>query len=108
MLALDTLPLSLDLGDGLGNCALILAGASGLLGLLCILQKLRPPGLAELGEGRPIAREFGIFNLPNAAAGSLTFSPNDSRTVRRVDRADIIDRGEVSGGCRDEPLCHSL
>jgi hypothetical protein len=108
VLALDTFPLNLDLGDGLGNWALILAGANGLLGLLCILQKLRPPGLAEPGEGHPIAREFGIFNRPNAAAGSLTFSPNDSRTVRRVDRPDTIDRGEDSGGCSDEFLCHSL
>jgi hypothetical protein len=101
VLALDALPLITDRGDGLGNCncALSRAAAAGLLGLRVILQKLRVLGLAELGEGRPIDSGFGILSRPSAAAGSLTFSPNDSLTVRRVDRVVATDRGDDCGGC---------
>lgn len=94
------MPLSPDLGDGLGNCVLSRTVADGLLGLLGNRQKLPPLGLAELGDGLPIAASgFGILNLPNAFAGSFIFSPNDSRTVRRADDwVDSIDHGEYFGG----------
>jgi len=108
----DALSLSPDLGDGLGKCALNRPAPDGLLGLRGSRQKLSVLGLAELGDDRPMESDsgFGIFSLPSAAAGSLTFSPNDSRTVRRVDPVDSIDRGEYGGGCRyallsREPRC---
>jgi hypothetical protein len=50
---------------------------------------------------------LGILSLLSAAAGSLTFSPKDSRIVRRVEPVDCIDRGDVIGGCKDGPLYHS-
>ena len=71
----------------------------GVLGVRGNRQKLPAPGLAELGDGRPMESGFGILSRPSAAAGSLTFSPNDSRTVRRVDPVST-DRGEYNGGCR--------
>lgn len=97
---IDEVPLSPDLGDGLGNCVLSRTVPDGLLGLRGNRQKLPPLGLAELGDGLPIAASgFGILNLPNAFAGSFIFSPNDSRTVRRADDwVDSIDRGEYFGG----------
>jgi hypothetical protein len=107
VLALDAdgTPLRLDLGDGLGSCALSLPAAAvdvGVRGLRASLQKLPLLGLAELGDGRPGESRLGILSRPRAAAGSLTFSPNDSRTVRRVDRVDCVDLGEYSGGCSDD------
>lgn len=101
VLTLDALSLSPDFGVGLGKCALSRAAPDGLLGLRGSRQKLSVLGLAELGDGRPMESGFGIFSLPSAAAGSLIFSPNDSRTVRRVDPVDSSDRGEYGGGgCR--------
>jgi hypothetical protein len=89
VVGLDVLPLSPDLGEGFGSCVLSRAAAEGLLGLLGSLQKLPPRGLAELGDALAIVTSgFGILSLPSAVAGSLTFSPKDSRTVRR---ADILD-----------------
>lgn len=68
-----------------------------------ILQKLRALGLADVGDGRPMDPSgIGILSLPSAAAGSLTFSPNDSRTVRRADCVDCIDRGEDKGAAAAE------
>ncbi len=97
----DPLPPNPDLGDGFGNCAPNPAAPAGLLGLLGLRrQKLTVRGLAELGDDRPMESGFGIRSRLNAAAGSLTFSPNDSRTVRRVDPVERTDRGEKGGGWR--------
>ena len=108
VLALDMLTLSPDLGDGFGNWALNLPAPDGLRGLRGSLQKLRELGLAEPGEGRPMERWPGIFSRPSAVAGSLTFSPNDSRTVRRADLGDSMERGELCGGCRWGLLSHDF
>jgi hypothetical protein len=87
-------PFTLDhLDDSLDNCALNLP-AIGLLGLNGSLQKLPAFGLAELDDVFDRVARFGILSRPSAAAGSLSFSPNDSRYVCRVARDDRIDRGE--------------
>ena len=92
------------IGDGIGETWLSwlrlvvigLLGLFGLLGLLGILQKLDAAGLAELGDGLVIVeRVLGIFKRPKTVAGSLIFSPKDSRTVRRPN--ERTDLGDCSG-----------
>lgn len=84
----------------MGSCALCRPAAVGLLGLRGSLEKLVDLGLAELGDDLDIVDiGFGILSMPRTAAGSFTFSPNDSRTVLRVDLDDRIDLGEYCGGC---------
>lgn len=89
------------IGGGRGICwlNLVLVGVLGLLGLRGIRQKLPDRGLADVGDDLDIAdlAADGILSRPSAVAGSLTFSPNDSLTVRRADLEERKDRGDWRG-----------